>query len=48
MEVGEFEALLVTVTFPGRLPVPAGVNVTFSVTTCPGVMICPLEIPEAV
>lgn len=47
-ETGEFEALLVMVTLPVVLPVAAGANVTFSVTTWPGVMICPLEIPEAV
>ena len=30
------------------LPLPAGAKVTFSVTTCPGVTICPLLTPEAV
>ena len=45
---GEFEALLATPMLPGTVPVPAGANVTFSVTTCPGVMICPLETPTAV
>ena len=42
---GEFEALLATPMLPGTVPVPAGANVTFSVTTCPGVMICPLDSP---
>ena len=48
MESGEFEALLRIVTLPMTLPVAAGAKVTFSVTICPGVMICPLETPEAV
>src|SRR5690242_9438960 len=47
-DTGEFEALLAMVTLPVTLPVAAGANVTFSVTTCPGVMICPLDTPEAV
>ena len=47
-EFGEFEALLATVTFPETPVVPDGVKVTFSVTTCPGVMICPLDTPLAV
>ena len=45
---GELEALLVTVTLaPETAPVADGANVTVSVTTCPGVIICPLEIPLA-
>ncbi len=48
MEASEFDALLATITLPVTLPVAAGANVTFSVTICPGVMICPLETPLAV
>jgi hypothetical protein len=43
----ELVALLVTVTVPGRLPAAAGVKVTFSVATCPGVTICPVLTPLA-
>ena len=42
---GEFNALLATVMLPVTLPIAAGANVTFSVTSSPGVMICPLETP---
>jgi hypothetical protein len=45
---GELLALLATVTLPLTLPVAAGANVTFSVTTCPGVMIWPLLTPVGV
>ena len=45
---GELVALLVTVAVPARLPVAAGVKVTFSVALCPGVKICPVETPLAV
>ena len=43
----ELVALLVTVTLPGRLPVAAGVKVTFSVAVCPGAKICPVVTPPA-
>ena len=36
---GELVALLVTVTLPGRLPVPAGVRFTFRAALWPGVKI---------
>jgi hypothetical protein len=45
IEAGEFEALLATETLPVTLPVAAGAKVTLRVTTCPGVMICPLDNP---
>lgn len=44
---GELVALLVTVTLPVTLPVPDGANVTLSVAVCPGVRICPVEIPAS-
>jgi hypothetical protein len=45
---GELVALLVTVAVPVRIPVAAGVKVTFSIAVCPGVKICPVETPLAV
>jgi hypothetical protein len=45
--VGEFVALLATVTVPGKLPVPVGVNVASNVADCPGVRIKPAETPFA-
>lgn len=42
IDAGELVALLDTVTLPGRIPEVAGVNVTLSVTICPGVTICPV------
>src|SRR5580658_2665645 len=47
MVVGEFVALLVTVTLPVTPVAAAGVKVTLSVTACPGVKVCPLETPAA-
>ena len=44
----ELVALLVTVAVPVRIPVAAGVKVTFSIAVCPGVKICPVETPLAV
>lgn len=46
--LGEFVALLVTVTLPVALPVAAGANVTFKVAVWPGVRICPEDTPAAV
>ena len=46
--VGELVALLVIVAVPVRIPVAAGVKVTFSIAVCPGVKICPVETPLAV
>ncbi len=48
MVLGEFVALLVTVTLPVTLPVADGVNVTFKVAVWPDVRICPEETPAAV
>src|SRR5271169_1181549 len=48
MDAGELVALLVTVTFPGMEPVPAGAKVTFSVAVCPDFTIWPDETPLAV
>jgi len=45
--VGEFEASLAMVTLSVILPVAEGANVTFRVTTWPGVIISPFEMPEA-
>jgi len=45
--VGEFVALLVIVTLPVALPLPAGANVTFIVAV-PGARICPVETPLGV
>ena len=45
--VGELVALLVTVTLPAAPPVAAGENVTVKVAFCPGVRICPVEMPPA-
>ena len=42
---GEFVALLVTVTVPGKLPAAVGVNVTFNVPDCPGVNVKVAETP---
>ena len=44
---GEFVTLLATVTLPVTLPAPAGVKVTLRLAVCPGVRICPVEIPLA-
>jgi hypothetical protein len=44
---GVLVALLVTVAVPVRIPVAAGVRVTFSIAVCPGVNICPVETPLA-
>jgi hypothetical protein len=43
--VGEFVALLVTETVPGKLPEAAGENVASSVADCPGDRIKPAETP---
>lgn len=45
--VGEFEASLAIVTLSEILPVADGANVTFRVTTWPGAIISPFEMPEA-
>ena len=45
MVVGEFVALLVTVTLPGKLPAAAGVNAASNVADCPGARIKPAETP---
>lgn len=46
--VGEFEALLVMVTLePVTPPVAAGAKVTLKANVCPGVTICPVEMPDA-
>jgi len=42
---GEFVALLVTVTVPGKLPDATGENVASSVADCPGDKIKPAETP---
>lgn len=42
---GEFVALLVTVTVPGKLPEARGENVASSVADCPGDRIKPAETP---
>ena len=42
---GEFVALLVTVTVPGKLPEATGENVASSVADCPGDRIKPAETP---
>jgi len=44
---GELVASLATVTLPLTLVEVAGLNVTFTVAGCPGVRICPVEIPLA-
>jgi len=44
---GELAALLATVTLPLTPADVAGVNVTFILAVCPGVRICPVEIPLA-
>ncbi len=46
-ELGEFVASLVTVMLPVTSPVAAGAKVTFTVTPCPGVRICPADRPLA-
>ncbi len=45
MVAGEFVALLVTVTVPGKLPEARGENVASSVADCPGDKIKPAETP---
>ena len=45
--MGEFVALLVTVTLPAPAPAVDGVYVTLSVVLCPGVRISPVETPLA-
>ncbi len=45
--LGEFVALLVTVTLPVKAPLVAGANVTFNVAICPAATTCPVEIPVA-
>jgi hypothetical protein len=45
MVAGEFVALLVTVTVPGKLPEATGENVASSVADCPGDRIKPAETP---
>ena len=45
--VGEFGALLVTVTLPVTLPVEAGVKVAFSVAVCPEDRMVPVATPLA-
>ena len=42
---GEFEALLATVTLPGKLPVTVGAKVSVKVAACPGARIKPAETP---
>ena len=45
--VGEFVALLVTVTLPVTPPTDAGAKSTFNVVLCPGARICPVDTPLA-
>ena len=47
-DAGELVALLVTYASRDELPFADGVKVTFSVAVCPGVTICPDEMPLAV
>jgi hypothetical protein len=44
---GEFVALLITVTLPGKLPAARGENVASNVADCPGARIKPAETPLA-
>jgi hypothetical protein len=46
MLIGEFVALLVTVTLPDTVAVVVGVNVTPSVAVCPAPIVCPVITPD--
>lgn len=47
MLIGEFVALLVTVTVPDTVAADAGANATLSVAVCPAPIICPAITPDA-
>jgi hypothetical protein len=46
MLIGEFVALLVTVTVPETAAVDAGVNLTVSAAVCPAPIVCPADTPD--
>lgn len=46
MLIGEFVALLVTVTVPDTVTADVGVNITPSVADCPAPIVCPAVTPD--
>lgn len=46
MLIGEFAALLVTVTLPDAVTADAGVKITPNVAVCPAPIICPAVTPD--
>jgi len=46
MLIGEFVALLVTVTLPDPVTAEVGANVTRSVAVCPAPIDCPARTPD--